>query len=242
MIDNTKVRESQIRRLNELKSKRDNAKVAEALAALTDAAKNGTGNLLDLSIKAARVRCTLGEISEALEKVYGRYAPRSPAVSGAYISAFGEQAELKRVEETIQQFAKDFGRRPRILVAKMGQDGHDRGAKVIASGFADLGFDVDIGPLFQTPQEVVRQAVDADVHVVGVSSQAAAHRTLVPELVELLKKEGAGDILVVFGGVIPPEDYDMLYKVGVKMVFGPGTKVHLAAEQVVQEIRKAQKK
>jgi methylmalonyl-CoA mutase len=238
MIDNTKVREIQVARLQELKQKRDSNVVKGALSALEQAARSGEGNLLDLAIKAARARATVGEISDALEAAYGRYNPRTAAVSGAYVSGFGEGAELTRVTDKIKLFAKDYGRQPRILVAKMGQDGHDRGAKVIASGFADLGFDVDIGPLFQTPDEVIRQAIDADVHVIGVSSQAAAHRTLVPQLVEQLKKQKADDIIVIVGGVIPPEDYDALFKVGVKSVFGPGTKVHIAAEQVVDAIRK----
>lgn len=238
VIDNSKVRESQIARLKATKAKRDEKKAKAALQALTDAAKTNTGNLLALSIDAARARCTLGEISSALEDVYGRYAPRSAAVSGAYVSAFGDRAELSRIEEKITQFANKYGRRPRILVAKMGQDGHDRGSKVIASGFADLGFDVDIGPLFQTPQEVVRQAIDADVHCIGVSSQAAGHRTLVPQLIELLKQQGAKDIVVVCGGVIPQEDYQSLYDVGVASIFGPGSKVYLAAEQVLAQIEK----
>lgn len=241
VIDNSKVRDSQISRIKATKAKRDEAKAQACLTALTQAAKEKSGNLLALSIEAARARCTLGEISAALEQVYGRFAPRSAAVSGAYVSAFGDRAELTRIEEKIADFAKKQGRRPRILVAKMGQDGHDRGSKVIASGFADLGFDVDIGPLFQTPQEVVRQAIDADVHCIGVSSQAAGHRTLVPQLVNLLKEEGAKDIVVVCGGVIPQEDYQALYDVGVASIFGPGSKVHLAAEQVLAQIEKNSK-
>jgi methylmalonyl-CoA mutase len=238
IIDNSKVRESQVARIKATKAKRDEAAAQACLRALNEAAKAKTGNLLGLSIEAARARCTLGEISAALEQVYGRYAPRSAAVSGAYISAFGDRSELTRIEEKISAFAKDKGRRPRILVAKMGQDGHDRGSKVIASGFADLGFDVDIGPLFQTPQEVVRQAIDADVHCIGVSSQAAGHRTLVPQLIDLLKQEKANDIVVVCGGVIPQEDYQALYDKGVAAIFGPGSKVHLAAEQVLAQIEK----
>lgn len=243
IIDNSKVRDSQINRIKATKAKRDEKKAQECLAAITAAAgikgsKDIDHNLLHLSVEAARARCTLGEISEAIEKVVGRFAPRSAAVSGAYISAFGDRAELERIEKLIAQFADKHGRRPRILVAKMGQDGHDRGSKVIASGFADLGFDVDIGPLFQTPQEVVRQAIDADVHCIGVSSQAAGHRTLIPQLIDLLKAEGANDIIVVAGGVIPQEDYQALYDVGVASIFGPGSKVHLAAEQVLSNIEK----
>lgn len=246
VIDNSKVRDSQINRIKATKAKRDEKKAQECLAAITAAAgikdsKDIQHNLLALSVEAARARCTLGEISEAIEKVVGRFAPRSAAVSGAYISAFGDRSELARIEKLIAEFSDKHGRRPRILVAKMGQDGHDRGSKVIASGFADLGFDVDIGPLFQTPQEVVRQAIDADVHVIGVSSQAAGHRTLVPQLIDLLKAEGASDIIVVAGGVIPQEDYQALYDVGVASIFGPGSKVHLAAEQVLANIEKNMK-
>lgn len=243
VIDNSKVRTSQVNRINKMKAERDEKKAKECLAAITAAAavkdsKDMAHNLLALSVEAARARCTLGEISDAIEKVAGRFAPRSAAVSGAYISAFGDRAELQRIEKKIADFAESHGRRPRILVAKMGQDGHDRGSKVIASGFADLGFDVDIGPLFQTPQEVVRQAIDADVHCIGVSSQAAGHRTLIPQLIDLLKAEGANDIVVVAGGVIPQEDYQALYDVGVASIFGPGSKVHLAAEQVLSNIAK----
>ena len=243
VIDNSKVRDAQVARIKATKAKRDEAKAQAALAAITEAAavKDNTDmkyNLLALSVEAARARCTLGEISDAIEKVAGRFAPRSAAVSGAYVSAFGDRAELERIEKLVADFAEKHGRRPRILVAKMGQDGHDRGSKVIASGFADLGFDVDIGPLFQTPQEVVRQAIDADVHCIGVSSQAAGHRTLIPQLIDLLKAEKAGDIIVVAGGVIPQEDYQALYDVGVASIFGPGSKVHLAAEQVLNNIEK----
>lgn len=241
IIDNSKVRDSQIKRLKDIRAKRDSKKVEEALAALEECARSGKGNLLELSIQAARVRCTLGEISDALENVFGRYAPTSSTVSGAYISGFGERHELDTVIAKINVFSELEGRRPRILVAKMGQDGHDRGAKVIASGFADLGFDVDVGPLFQTPEEVVQQAIDSDVHCIGVSSQAAAHRTLVPELIRLLKSKGLDDIAVVCGGVIPQEDYQQLYDVGVKAIFGPGTKVHQAAENVLNVIGKHSK-
>eukprot|EP01136_Pigoraptor_vietnamica_P013007 Opistho-1_new@53504 len=235
-IDNTKVRESQIAKINSVKANRDAAKAASALDALTECAKTGNGNLLDLSIKAARVRCTLGEISSALEKVWGRHRPVDRMVSGAYKSEYGVPEDIKATVDRVEVFTKKEGRRPRILVAKMGQDGHDRGAKVIATGFADLGFDVDIGPLFQTPEEVARQAIDADVHAVGVSSQAAGHKSLVPALIESLRKLGRPDIVVVCGGVIPPQDYDFLKSAGVTSIFGPGTKVPVAALEVVNAI------
>lgn len=238
IIDNTKVRESQITRLNKIRQSRDQARVQKALDALTDAAHTGTGNLLALSIEAARARASVGEISEALGKVWGRHVPKDRVVSGAYSTEYSEQQVIENVRNQVAKFADAQGRRPRILVAKVGQDGHDRGAKVIASGLADLGFDVDIGPLFQTPAEVARQAIESDVHVVGVSSQAAAHRTLVPELVGELKRQGAGDIVVIVGGVIPPQDYDQLYRDGATLIFGPGTKVPTAALEVLRAIEK----
>jgi len=188
-----------------------------------------------LSIDAARARATVGEISDALEKVFGRYVPTNRVVSGAFKAAYKNKDEIKSISKDIDSFETKHGRRPRILVAKLGQDGHDRGAKVIASGFADLGFDVDIGPLFQTPEEVVRQALDADVHVVGVSSQAAAHRALVPRVIQLLK-EAKSNIIVVCGGVIPPQDYDSLYQSGVKAIFGPGTPLLQSAKEVLHQI------
>ncbi|KAJ3208422.1 hypothetical protein HDU82_002511 [Entophlyctis luteolus] len=232
-IDNTAVRNQQISKLVALKKNRNSTDVEAALSAITKSAETNQGNLLELSILAARSRATVGEISEALEKIWGRHNPTIRVVSGAYKSEYGDRDEITKTLEMVEQFAEKAGRRPRILVAKMGQDGHDRGAKVIASGFADLGFDVDIGALFQTPAEVARQAVDADVHVVGISSQAAGHKTLVPQLVEELKKIGAGDKLVVCGGVIPAQDYDFLYHAGVSCIFGPGTKIPLAAQEVV---------
>jgi len=241
-IDNTAVRDSQIKRLETVFKNRDNDKAKEALAALENAARTGQGNLLDLAIKAARLRCSVGEISDALEKVYGRFQLNDSMITGIYAKTHANKNVIDQVRKRVDQFAHEQGRRPRILVAKMGQDGHDRGAKVIATGFADLGFDVDIGPLFQTPEEVARQAIDADVHVVGVSSQAAGHKTLIPELVAELKKAGADDVTIVCGGVIPPADYDFLFKAGVAAVFGPGTKITDAAGKVLDSIEAKQKK
>ncbi|KAJ3408492.1 hypothetical protein HDV05_004969 [Chytridiales sp. JEL 0842] len=237
-IDNTAVRNQQIEKLQKLKANRDEKKAKAALEALTDSAESGKGNLLALSIDAARARCSVGEISDALEKVWGRHNPTVRVVSGAYKSEYGSSDDIANTAKLVEEFIEKAGRRPRILVAKMGQDGHDRGAKVIASGFADLGFDVDIGPLFQTPAEVARQAVDADVHVVGVSSQAAGHKTLVPMLVEELTKLGASDKILVVGGVIPQQDYDYLYKAGASCIFGPGTKIPLAAQEVIRKAMK----
>ncbi|KAJ3066424.1 hypothetical protein HDU98_010300 [Podochytrium sp. JEL0797] len=236
-IDNTEVRNKQIEKIVALKANRDEAAAQASLNALTECAEGKEGNLLELAITSARARCTVGEISYALEKVWGRFNPTIRVVSGAYKSEYGQKDEITTTLDMINAFAEKAGRRPRILVAKMGQDGHDRGAKVIASGFADLGFDVDIGPLFQTPAEVARQAVDADVHVVGISSQANGHKTLVPMLVAELKKLGAEDKLVICGGVIPAQDYDFLYKAGVACIFGPGTKIPLAAQEVVSKIK-----
>ncbi|KAI9197349.1 methylmalonyl-CoA mutase-domain-containing protein [Polychytrium aggregatum] len=236
-IDNTQVRLAQIDKIRQVKESREPKRAEAALAALTKCAETNDGNLLALAIEAARARCTLGEISYALEQVWGRHNPAVRVVSGAYKSEYGEYDEITKTLDMAEEFLKREGRRPRILVAKMGQDGHDRGAKVIASGFADLGFDVDIGPLFQTPSEVARQAVDADVHVVGVSSQAAGHKTLVPQLVAELKKLGAEDKLVVVGGVIPQQDYEFLYSAGAACIFGPGTRIPLAAQEVIQKIK-----
>ncbi|GAV08366.1 hypothetical protein RvY_18073 [Ramazzottius varieornatus] len=238
VIDNTAVREKQIAKLKALRSSRDTSAAEAALSLLTDAAKSGQGNLLELAIHAARARCTLGEISDAMEKAFGRHVAHSRMVSGAYAGEYSHKVETEKVLRQVEDFAKDEGRRPRILVAKMGQDGHDRGAKVIATGFADLGFDVDIGPLFQTPAEVAQQAIDADVHVVGVSSLAAGHKTLVPELSAQLKKMGRPNILIICGGVIPPQDYDFLYKAGATAIFGPGTPIPYAAQEVLQHIKK----
>jgi len=236
MIDNEQVRDKQIEKTTQLRKTRDPAKVESCLSALTECASGGEGNLLQLAVDAARARCTVGEITQAMEKVFGRHVASDTMVSGAYKSEYGDQKEFDAVAKRIEEFMSVEGRRPRILVAKMGQDGHDRGAKVIATGFADLGFDVDIGPLFQTPREVAQQAIDADVHVVGVSSLAAAHRTLVPELINVLHEFGRTDILVVVGGVIPPQDYDLVYKFGAAAIFGPGTKIPVAALEVVNLI------
>eukprot|EP01099_Mayorella_cantabrigiensis_P000591 TRINITY_DN1263_c0_g1_i3.p1 TRINITY_DN1263_c0_g1~~TRINITY_DN1263_c0_g1_i3.p1 ORF type:complete len:423 (+),score=133.57 TRINITY_DN1263_c0_g1_i3:158-1270(+) len=238
VIDNTQVRKSQIERINKIKATRDPVKAKQALDALTESAKSGQGNLLGLSVDAARARCTVGEISDALEVVYGRFALKDQSVSGVYSSHYKRKSDVTSINDRVKGFAAKTGRPPRILVAKMGQDGHDRGAKVIASSFADLGFDVDIGPLFQTPAEVARQAVDADVHAVGISSQAAGHKTLVPQLVQELKKLGAGDVVVVCGGVIPPQDYPFLFENGVSCIFGPGTEVPKAAGEVLTAIEK----
>lgn len=235
-IDNTVVRTMQLEKLQKLKESRDENQVLDALAALTEAARTGEGNLLDLAVQAARVRATLGEISDAIEKVAGRHKAVIRSISGVYSSAFSNEEEIKVVKEMTDEFLENEGRRPRILIAKMGQDGHDRGAKVISTAFADLGFDVDIGPLFQTPEETARQAVENDVHVVGMSSLAAGHRTLLPQLVEELKKLGRKDILVVAGGVIPFQDYEFLYENGAAAIFGPGTVIPVAAQKVVRAI------
>merc|ERR1719384_974446 len=235
-IDNQDVRESQLRRLASLKGDRDQAEATKCLKNIEDSCSSGEGNLLELAVAAARARCSVGEISLAMEKVFGRHVASDKMVSGAYRSEYGEQEEIEAVTTAIEKFQDGEGRRPRILVAKMGQDGHDRGAKVIATGFSDLGFDVDIGPLFQTPDEVAQQAVDSDVHCIGVSSLAAGHKALVPDLVASLAKIGRPDVLIICGGVIPPQDYDFLYKAGVGAIFGPGTKLPLAALEVVNLI------
>jgi methylmalonyl-CoA mutase len=238
-VDNTAVREAQIKRLQEVRALRDQQAVNEALAALTEAAKSGEGNLLDLSIEAMRLRATVGEVSGALEKVFGRYRAQTQTVSGVYGAAFAGSQPWQALKQEIEAFADEEGRRPRIMIAKLGQDGHDRGAKVIATAFADLGFDVDIGPLFQTPEEAARQAIENDVHAVGVSTLAAGHKTLVPELVAALEKQGAQDIIVIVGGVIPSQDYAFLRDSGVKAIFGPGTVISEAAKEVLRAIREA---
>ncbi|KAF0994585.1 methylmalonyl-CoA mutase [Geobacillus sp. TFV-3] len=235
-VDNTAVRQRQIERLNELRATRDNEQVEAALDAITKAAETGEGNLLELAVQAARVRATLGEISYAIEKVANRHRAAIHSISGVYSSEYKNEAQLERVKRRVEQFAELEGRRPRILIAKMGQDGHDRGAKVVATAFADLGFDVDIGPLFQTPEETARQAVENDVHAVGISSLAGGHKTLVPQLVAELEKLGRGDILVFVGGVIPPQDYAFLYEHGAAAIFGPGTVIPESAEKVLDEI------
>jgi methylmalonyl-CoA mutase len=237
-VDNSAVRAAQIERLERVRRDRDPERCQQALAALTKAAESGMGNLLGLSIEATRARATVGEISDALEQVFTRHRAQIRAVSGVYGSQYEGDEGFRRVQRQIELFAREEGRRPRMLVAKLGQDGHDRGAKVIATAFADIGFDVDIGPLFQTPEEAARQAVENDVHIVGVSSQAAGHKTLVPALIDALKREGAGDILVVVGGVIPPKDYDFLRKAGVSAIFGPGTNIPHAAAEILSLIEK----
>jgi methylmalonyl-CoA mutase len=235
-IDNTVVRQKQIERIQKLKEERNEERVIETLEALTHAAETGEGNLLEKAVEAARARATLGEISDAIENVSGRHKATIRSISGVYSSNFSNELEINIVKEMTEEFLDNEGRRPRILIAKMGQDGHDRGAKVISTAFADLGFDVDIGPLFQTPEETALQAVENDVHVIGVSSLAAGHKTLLPQLVAELKKLGREDILVVIGGVIPAKDYDFLLSNGASAVFGPGTIIPVAAQKVIKEI------
>ncbi len=235
-IDNEQVRESQVARLADIRASRDDECVAQALQALTDAAESGNGNLLELAINATRSRATIGEISDALEAVYGRFVAHAQTVSGVYGAAYAEDANWESISMDIDAFVQRHGRRPRMLVAKMGQDGHDRGAKVVATAFADVGFDVDLSPMFSTPEEVARQAVENDVHVVGASSLAAGHKTLVPQLIEALKAEGADDIIVIAGGVIPQQDYAFLEERGVALIFGPGTPIPDAARKVLDAI------
>jgi methylmalonyl-CoA mutase len=235
-VDNQAVRTSQIERLNKIKVERDNNLVNLILEKLTKSAETGEGNLLDLAVEAARLRATLGEISFALEKVYGRHKAVIRSISGVYSAEVTDDENFRIAREMADEFAQQEGRRPRIMVAKMGQDGHDRGAKVIATSFADLGFDVDITPLFQTPEEVAKQAVENDVHVVGASSLAAGHKTLVPQLIEELKKQGREDIMVIAGGVIPAQDYQYLYDAGVSGVFGPGTVISIAAQKILRDL------
>jgi methylmalonyl-CoA mutase len=237
-VDNSAVREAQIARLERVRGTRNPERCRQALSALTKAARDGHGNLLALSIDAARARATVGEISDALEAAFTRHRAQIRTVSGVYGGFYEGDEGFARIQREIDAFARDEGRRPRMLVAKLGQDGHDRGAKVIATAFADIGFDVDIGPLFQTPEEAAREAVENDVHIVGVSSQAAGHKTLVPALIAALRREGAGDILVVCGGVIPPKDYDFLKKAGVSAIYGPGTNIPAAAAEILSLIRK----
>jgi methylmalonyl-CoA mutase len=232
-IDNTAVRNAQIDRLKRIRQTRDAAKVEGALAALARCAQTGEGNLLQLAIEAARTRATVGEISQAMEKVWGRYQAQIRSISGVYGGQYSDDAEWNTLRKEVEHFAAEHGRRPRMLVAKIGQDGHDRGAKVIATAFADLGFDVDVGTLFQTPEEVARQAVENDVHVVGVSTQSGGHKTLVPELIKELEKLGASDVLVTVGGIIPQRDYAFLEGAGVKAIFGPGTKIPAAAHRIL---------
>ena len=236
-IDDTAVRETQIKRLREVRAGRDEAACGAALDALTRAAEAKEGNLLGLAVDATRKRATVGEITDALERVFTRHRAVTHSVSGVYGAAYEGDAGFERIQKEVDAFAEEAGRRPRMLVVKLGQDGHDRGAKVIASAFADIGFDVDVGPLFQTPDEAARQAIENDVHVIGVSSQAAGHKTLVPQLVEELRKAGAGDITVICGGVIPPQDYDFLLQAGVSGIYGPGTNIPQAAHEVLEIVR-----
>ncbi len=235
-IDNMKVREAQIARLQSTRAARDEARTQAALAELTRRAGQG-GNLLEAAVEAARARASVGEISDAMEKVFGRHRAEVKTLAGVYGAAYEGDAGFEQIQRDVEAFAEAEGRRPRMLVVKMGQDGHDRGAKVIATAFADIGFDVDVGPLFQTPEEAAQDAIDNDVHVVGISSQAAGHKTLAPKLIQALKAQGAGDILVICGGVIPQQDYDFLKSAGVKAIFGPGTNIPAAAKEILDLIR-----
>lgn len=238
-VDNAKVKDAQIARLNSLKANRNQAEVTHLLDELEAAAKNNDGNLLEIAVRCAEARCTLGEISFALEKIYGRYQATIRSISGVYSKEAMQDEDYTKAVQLVETFAQLEGRRPRIMVAKMGQDGHDRGAKVIATSFADIGFDVDIGPLFQTPEEAAKQAIENDVHILGVSSLAAGHKTLVPAVIEALKNQGREDIMVVAGGVIPQQDYDFLYKAGVFGVYGPGTKISKAAQEILNLLIKS---
>ena len=235
-IDNAAVREAQVERLNAIRKSRDNARCAQALEELSRRAEEG-GNLLEAAVEAARARATVGEISMAMEKVFGRHRAEVKTLAGVYGKAYEGDTEFGKIQHSVEEFAKEEGRRPRMLVVKMGQDGHDRGAKVIATAFADIGFDVDVGPLFQTPDEAAQDAIDNDVHVIGISSQAAGHKTLAPKLIEVLEARDAGDILVICGGVIPQQDYDFLKSAGVKAIFGPGTNIPAAAQEILELIR-----
>jgi methylmalonyl-CoA mutase len=223
--------------LGKVRANRDAAVCGAALEALTEAAENNSGNLLALSVDAARARATVGEISDALEKVFSRHRAVIRSISGIYGSAYQGDEGFEKIQAEIESFQQKEGRRPRMLVVKMGQDGHDRGAKIIATAFADIGFDVDVGPLFQTPEEAARQAIENDVHVIGISSQAAGHKTLVPQLIESLRSLGGGDIITICGGVIPPQDYDFLQQAGTAAIYGPGTNIPVAASEILQLIK-----
>jgi methylmalonyl-CoA mutase len=238
-IDNVEVREQQIERLKRIRATRDAGQVQAALDALTECAHSGKGNLLELGIQAMRLRATVGEVSDALEKIFGRHRADIQKVTGVYAAAYDSAEGWEKLQHEIAEFADDHGRRPRVMISKLGQDGHDRGAKVVATAFADLGFDVDMGPLFQTPEECARQAIENDVHAVGVSTLAAGHRTLVPAIIQELRKQGADDIIVFVGGVIPPQDYEFLYEAGVKGIYGPGTPIPASAKDVLEQIRQA---
>jgi methylmalonyl-CoA mutase len=237
-VDNVAVREAQIARLENIRSTRDQAKCEAALAELSRRAAEG-GNLLEAAVEAARARASVGEISMAMENVFGRHRAEVKTLAGVYGAAYEGDEDFAAIQKSVESFAEEEGRRPRMLVVKMGQDGHDRGAKVIATAFADIGFDVDVGPLFQTPEEAAQDAIDNDVHVIGISSQAAGHKTLAPRLIEVLKERDAGDILVICGGVIPQQDYDFLKSAGVKAIFGPGTNIPNAAQEILDLIREA---
>lgn len=236
-VDNHKVREAQVAKLIRIKQDRNQVAVEQALEAITLAAQNNTGNLLDLTIKAMRLRATVGEVSDALEKIYGRHRADTQKVTGVYARAYDSAQGWEMLQNEISKFAEEFGRRPRVMIAKLGQDGHDRGAKVVATAFADLGFDVDMGVLFQTPSECARQAIENDVHAVGISTLAAGHKTLVPEIIAELKRQGGGDIIVFVGGVIPRQDYEFLYEAGVSGIYGPGTPIPASAKDVLERIR-----
>jgi methylmalonyl-CoA mutase len=240
-IDNSAVREAQIARLDHIKATRDQSACDAALAALEAGAASGQGNLLELAVDAARARATVGEISMAMEKSFGRHRAEVKTLAGVYGAAYEGDAGFAAIQADVEAFAEEEGRRPRMLVVKMGQDGHDRGAKVIATAFADIGFDVDVGPLFQTPEEAAQDAIDNDVHIVGISSQAAGHKTLAPKLIEALNAAGAGDVIVICGGVIPSQDYDFLKKAGVKAIFGPGTNIPDAARDILGLVRAARR-
>ena len=235
-IDNDKVREGQIARLNKTRDTRDQTACDAALAALTEAAQSGKGNLLALAVDASRARATVGEISDALESEFTRYRAEVKSISGVYGAAYDGDDAFKKIRDDVAALAETEGRRPRMLVVKMGQDGHDRGAKIIATAFADIGFDVDVGPLFQTPEEAALEAIENDVHVIGISSQAAGHKTLVPALIDALKAQGADDIMVVCGGVIPQQDYQFLYDKGVAAIYGPGTNIPTAAAEILHHL------
>jgi methylmalonyl-CoA mutase len=239
-VDNVAVREGQIARLAIIKANRDSARVQATLEALTAAAQSGQGNLLGLAIDAMRQRATVGEVSDALEKVYGRHRADIQKVTGVYAAAYDSAEGWDTLKGEIAAFAEQAGRRPRVMIAKLGQDGHDRGAKVVATAFADLGFDVDMGPLFQTPEECARQAIENDVHAVGISTLAAGHKTLVPAIIAELRKQGSDDIIVFVGGVIPAQDYGFLQEAGVKGIYGPGTPIPASAKHVLEQIRAAQ--
>jgi methylmalonyl-CoA mutase len=237
-IDNSKVRDSQIARLERIRATRDEEACTAALDEVERRARDG-GNLLEAAVEAARARATVGEISMAMEKVFGRHRAEVKTLAGVYGAAYEGDEGFAAIQKSVEDFAEEEGRRPRMLVVKMGQDGHDRGAKVIATAFADIGFDVDVGPLFQTPDEAAQDAIDNDVHVIGISSQAAGHKTLAPKLIEALRAQGAHDILVICGGVIPQGDYEFLKKAGVKAIFGPGTNIPNAAQEILKMIRDA---